>query len=271
MHKAFVNSLPKSGTNLVIKALLMMGMRETFHVSAGLVRARTVASAVRRALWHPLGQSYQVGIDTPVDIARWPIDARLRRLEAGAFGSGHLGYTSALLDRIKLHGIRPILMTRDPRAVLVSGIDYIVSQPRHALHRGFRSLERRAQIERMLLGGNVGGVELRSLQERCAALAPWLEDPQVLRLKFEDLVGSRGGGSDQRQRESLAGLAEYLGVAATLVDDVAAGLWGPGRATFRQGTAEGWREAIPAEMLGDLTSELRPVLLAWGYRFEPEP
>lgn len=270
MHKAFVNSLPKSGTNLVIKALLMMGMREGFHLSAGLVRARTLVSTVRRVVWHPVGQSYRVGIDTPVDVARWPIDARLQRLEAGAFGSGHLGYTRVLLDEIKSHGIRPILMTRDPRAVLVSGIDYILHQPHHALHRGFSSLEHHVQIRRMLLGGDIGGVELRSLHERCTALAPWLEDRQVLRLRFEDLVGSRGGGSDVRQRESLTRLAECLGVETAIVDDVAAGLWGPGRATFRQGTIEGWRDGIPAEMLADITAELRPVLLAWGYECGPD-
>lgn len=266
MHKAFINSLPKSGTNLVIKALLMMGMREAFHVSPGLVRARTLAGAFRRVLWYPLGESYQIGIDTPIDVARWPIDARLRRIAPGAFGSGHLGYTSILLDRMKVHGVRPILMTRDPRAVLVSGIDYVLRQRQHVLHRGFRSLERSDQVERMLLGGTFGGVELRPLRERCSALAPWFHDPDVLALRFEDLVGKRGGGSDERQRESLSVLAEHVGVETTVVDDVAAGLWGPGRSTFRQGTTEGWRAAIPADLVAHVTSELRSVLLEWGYQ-----
>jgi len=265
MHKAFVNSLPKSGTNLVIKALLMMGMREDFYLSAGLVRGRSLASMVRRVLWHPFGSSYLVGIDTPVPFARWPIDARLGRLEPGAFGSGHLGYTNVLLDVIKLLGIRPILMTRDPRAVLVSGVDYVMQQSGHALHKGFRQLDRRQQIELMLAGGPVGSAMLRPLRERCMALQPWFGDPQVLWLKFEDLVGRRGGGDDACQHRSLSGLAAYLGIDSAVVDEVAAGLWGPGRSTFRQGTTEGWRESIPADMLGHVTQELRDVLEAWNY------
>lgn len=265
MQKAFVNSLPKSGTNLVIKALEMMGMREEFYLSAGLVRGRNLASFVRRVLWYPLGSSYLVGIDTPVAMARWPVDARLRRIAPGSFGSGHLGYDSLLLDEVKRLGIRPILMTRDPRAVLVSGIEYVLQQSAHVLHRGFSRLDRREQIERMLAGGAVGGVELKPLRTRCEALAPWASDAAVLWLKFEDLVGSRGGGDDVRQRSSLLALAEFVGVATQTVDEVAAGLWGPGRSTFHKGTAQGWREAIPPDMLARVNEQLQPVLEAWGY------
>ena len=83
-------------------------------------------------------------------------------------------------------------------------------------------------------------------------------------VKFEELVGPMGGGSEEAQRDAVARVAEHLEVP---LDDrklraVQSDLFGSGR-TFRKGQAGGWRREFSEEhkratkeVAGDLLVEL---------------
>ena len=89
--------------------------------------------------------------------------------------------------------------------------------------------------------------------------------PNALVVRFEDLIGESGGGSTDLQRETLIRIAQFIDASLEDVPIVAEKLFGPGKATFRKGTIDSWREELPPEMLQEIENELSDILSAWGY------
>jgi hypothetical protein len=89
-------------------------------------------------------------------------------------------------------------------------------------------------------------------------------------VKFEDLVGTRGGGSTEAQRLAVEGVASHLGVE---VEERTRGvveedLFGVGR-TFRKGQIGGWRKEFSAEHKRAVKGVLGSLLVEWGYEAGP--
>ena len=152
MKKVFVNSLPKAGTNLLAKCLERVGYEQAGGFASSNVLARTIKARVRRRLWRAAEPGYIVGIDTPVEVARVPVDRRLRRIRGGQFAIGHIGYTVDLLRRIESLGFTSFLIIRDPRAVLNSLVHYLRKNQNHPLHRLFISMSELERYQHALHG-----------------------------------------------------------------------------------------------------------------------
>lgn len=91
-----------------------------------------------------------------------------------------------------------------------------------------------------------------------------LNDPNILVIRFEDLVGEKGGGSAQAQQRTLDKLARTLGYSYTQseLDEIAQELFG-GTGTFRQGQIGAWKsayneknKALFKKLLGQTTIDL---------------
>ena len=205
MKKIFVNSLPKSGTNLVSQCLELMGYRQAGGVGAYLISGNNiVSSAIRKLYFQSLfSDGYLVGIDMPVELSRKAVDRILNRAKNGEFISGHVGYTDELLGKIKLMGFSPLLMIRDPRAILNSFVHYMISNKQHPLHSVFKNVSKEDKYRLALYGITESNVTLKPLIERCMSVDLWMNNEDVLVLRFEDLVRSRGGGSDEIQEKEL--------------------------------------------------------------------
>jgi hypothetical protein len=64
-----------------------------------------------------------------------------------------------------------------------------------------------------ILNGTIvesGHASLQPMRLCCLAVDPWLNSNNVLKIKFGDLIGSKGGGSDEAQRETLEKSAPNL-------------------------------------------------------------
>lgn len=265
MRPAFINSLPKSGTHLTAKCLALMGYSERDHVGSAQVLNPGLMSKLRRLAWIPVRQGYLVGIDTPVEISRTALHRMLRRATDRSFFTAHVGYSTALLDAVVRHHIQPIVVFRDPRAVLVSFVHYVAQRKEHVLNREFAALPVPEQFEAVLHGRRFEKAYLESLRTRCLALEGWRSSPDTLKIRFEDLVGTRGGGSDDLQRGTLLRLAESLRIPGPPIDRVVEELFGPGRHTFRKGQVASWQEELPAETLRAVEREVGDILERWGY------
>jgi len=70
----------------------------------------------------------------------------------------------------------------------------------------------------------------------------WMHSPHVLTIRFEDLVGEKGGGSKEAQIDALKKIADYLEVTVSKkkLDYVVQNLWGSSK-TFRKGKINNWR------------------------------
>lgn len=265
MNKVFVNSLPKSGTNLLAKCLLLFGYKERGHISAGTILDSTPRAFVRRILWKSDSGGYLLGVNSPVMVRKAPIDSILRKVRDNQFISAHVGYQQELLDAVIDNAFTPIQVIRDPRAVLASFVPYVLADKNHFLHKLFKSLPSDERYKAVLDGVTENNLTQQSLRECCEALNPWLNTEGVVVVKFEDIVGSQGGGSDEIRNKVLEKIADALNIPREKIPSVADNLYGPGRHTFRKGRIDTWKEEIPPSVLERISSEMSDILKKWGY------
>jgi hypothetical protein len=89
-------------------------------------------------------------------------------------------------------------------------------------------------------------------------------------VRFEDLVGVEGRGSEGAQRLAVGRVAAHLGVEAgeETMRALQEGLFGVGR-TFRKGQIGGWREEFTAEHERAVEEVAGPLLVELGYEVDP--
>jgi hypothetical protein len=90
-----------------------------------------------------------------------------------------------------------------------------------------------------------------------------LRHPNILKLRFEDLVGPEGGGTTTAQCEAIARLAEFLNLSID-ISAVASGLHG-GTRTFRRGRRGGWEELFSQQTRRTFEREHGDMLAMYGY------
>ncbi len=111
--------------------------------------------------------------------------------------------------------MRTVCILRDPRDVAVSQLHYIKRLKKHPIHEAFMGLP--SDSERLMLcirGGELGERRMLSLDERYRRFSGWAEDGGSVVVRFEDLVGPRGGGSEEAQVGAVRAVAEHVGVEA---------------------------------------------------------
>ena len=268
MKKVFLNSLPKSGTNLLAKCLQLLGYEEKGHLGPGTVLSRHWRARLKRLSWLSYGQGYLLGVDTPVEVSRPKVDRMLEKIQPNMFVTAHVGYTTDLLRKVENMDFVPLVITRDPRAVLSSFVHYVVTRKEHIFYETFKSMSKEERFMAALRGELSINERafLQPLLVNCMSLEPWLRSESVLCIKFEDLIGSKGGGTDHRQQETLESICKRLDVPLERIENVTTKLFGPGRRAFRKGQINSWQDEIPTPIIKDVEHELKDILDAWGYR-----
>ena len=96
----------------------------------------------------------------------------------------------------------------------------------------------------------------------------WVTQGIGLVVKFEDLVGRRGGGDDRTQIETVAKLADYLGLELSRqkLVDVCANVFWPEAKTFRKGQIGDWREHFGPEHIAAFNGVIGSVMRDFGYQ-----
>jgi hypothetical protein len=298
------NSIPKSGTHLLDRLLVLLGFE---MVDLGGVRPHLAKSNYRfplvnkrlkgilglrgpedvmgigphlveggrfrsaRRLLRGRGEKVTVGVVSPQPISRRWLTRRLSKVPDGGFVSAHCIYTPELADLFRQQGMRTVCILRDPRDVAVSQMHYIKQLENHFAHEGYLALP--SDSERLMLairGGELGGRRLQSLDERYRQFLRWERDGGAAVAKFEDLVGTKGGGSAEAQRLAVERVAGHLGVEAdeATMRAVEEDLFGAGR-TFRKGQIGGWREEFSADHARAVEEILGPLLVQLGYEAGP--
>ena len=276
-NRVLVNSFPKGGTNLVAKLLDLAGfVQEDTCIASSLVVGRWMPFKVLiRGGWNPL-DSVVVGVDFPVTIKGSWIAGLLSRIPIGGYVSAHSRYSDHLHDLIRQSGLKIIQIIRDPRDIAVSHAYYIPKTSSHPLHqyytRKLTSFDERLTFS-IRGGASDAGVFLESIGQRASSLDGWLGCDNVLTIRFEELVGEKGGGSDLAQRNAIKSILSYLDIQPNedSIAEYQARLFGdPGR-TFRRGEIGGWHKEFSEhhmdlyrEVAGDITEK-------WGYSPTDKP
>lgn len=193
----------------------------------------------------------------------------LRRCPQGMFVTTHAGYQSALAETVGELGFRHVLLLRDPRDMAVSLVHFIVGGdwlPRHRyFNDALRSFDDR--LLAVIRGYEDGQAWLPSVATVLDTYIPWLDRPDVLVCRFEDLVGPRGGGSADVQRAEIVRIAAFVDrpIGDDVAGQVAERMYSSSGLTFREGRAGGWRDSFSAEHRAVFKEVAGSQLVALGY------
>ncbi|MCC9654435.1 sulfotransferase domain-containing protein [Rhodopirellula halodulae] len=217
------NSFPKSGTHLLIQALGALPETEfygSFIASVPSIRFRL--------------RSDQAHLN------------RIKSVAPGEVVPSHLYYSPPFADQIRKQRIAHFFIYRDLRDVVVSEAFYLHSMAWwHGLSRHFRACP---NLESRLLL-SINGMpdklpnEYPGVGSRFRFYQPWIDDPNCMAIRFEDLV------SDEKREETLRGIATFdqsiRGRAYDVNDFVskATVAMNPGKShTFRSGKRQEWKK-----------------------------
>ena len=230
----FLISIPKSGTHLLYELARALGYHD------GVVCPDSPAAGT----WYCIefSNSHTRAADFLVDTTR-----------RAAFGNKHHPFFRS----------PALFIYRNPRDILVSESNWFHKAKNSPLAGYLSSLPQEERLQRLaddpwLLG---------SIRERVGAFIPWLDFPNVIPLSFEELVGSRGGGSDQAQLDLIWSLQLKLRIPGRPAD-IARKVFNPESPTFTEGRIGAWREQLTPQVKDKLRTLGTDYLDIYGYADE---
>jgi len=107
----------------------------------------------------------------------------------------------------------------------------------------------------------IGGVA-----ELYNAYLPWLKIPNILIMRFEDLVGPLGEGSERAQFNTIKKIAKHLGqhLSNKKIRDIAKEVFGNSY-SFREGKIGSWKKYFKPEHIKAFKEVAGQTLIEWGY------
>lgn len=256
-------SPPKAGTHLALKALsLLPGLKVAAH-------ARPLRDVAETEAADPRSTPFRIGIDWPLAVSARMLALHLDAVGRGRYTSLHLPHSEATAGLLRARGLRTLLILRDPRDVVASHAEYVARETTHFLFETYQQLtpeERRMRSIWGLPPVAPGQPGLLDVGARFRSALGWARESGVLTLRFEDLVGPRGGGSREAQERDLGRLASAIGATCdgATRSRIADCLFG-GTATFRRGAIGSWRDVFSREVIEAFKDHTGDLLIELGY------
>ncbi len=247
--RIFVNSIPKAGTHLLISEL----KRHPALQDSGLwVRARFV---------NQLAANNERIKD--FDLDKQAFSRMVGTVRNGQFFWAHLHHDPKIFEVLSEGDIKTVFVIRHPLDVLVSNFHYIKSLKRHSKHDFFvNTLTTDAERIDALINGNQSPY-MGSMRAKLEEYLGWLKEPDVLTVKYEDLVGERGGGDDRLRGQTFAAIYEHCGLERPerLISADASRT----SATFRKGKIRNWADTLSDADTARAWSGIEDLATQYGY------
>lgn len=261
--KVFANSIPKAGTHLLTQ--LLAEVPKLWFCGEHVIDRPFYEGADRPGADED---------DAPVDPAAFRADrlaAVLAGVRDGQYVTAHMAGFPAVRELLQTQGFASLLMIRDPRDMAVSMAHYFTDNPRlHTyprFHDEMTTFDERLHAVIAGLPPVPGSRRVPPMGERLAKYTDWLSDGRTLVVRFEDLVGAAGGGSDDAQHAAVAAVLRACERyrSQEQVAQVAGAVFAPHAATFRRGRIGAWRDQFTPEHEAALEATAPGQVAALGY------
>lgn len=267
--KVLVNALPKSGTNLLQKLVELLGMEyDQLGIASSLILGDKywAKQIVRGAKWDK--NPVVIGFEATAAVnSRW-LDKRLAKIKDGNYISGHANYSEKLHYYLLKNKIKTIHIVRDPRAVLLSNVKFFAEKKDYYLYPLYQNKSREELIKIALYGGYFPEINmyLNSFKNQQEKVREWEEKEHVLVVRFENLIGEKGGGSKETQLDTIREIIEFIGGSTNhkKPEDIAEHLFG-GTHTFRKGKIGTWKKELSETLIQEIEVELESYIKLWNY------
>ncbi|MEO1377896.1 MAG: sulfotransferase domain-containing protein [Cyanobacteria bacterium J06635_10] len=188
------NSFPKSGTHLLYQILYSIPKLKKWD---DIVSVQALCGIM----------------NTPSHI-KWKIGSAPNN----SIVRGHLMHTKEVCDVLNEFKCKTLFIYRDLRDVAVSHARWITKEERIFLHDIYLKQDNFDQqlmssIKGVPLGSPFGSnVSQPDIGQDFLRWKGWIYDPNCLAVKFEDLVGERGGGSEETRLHMVEKIMDFLEV-----------------------------------------------------------
>jgi sulfotransferase 6B1 len=258
--RVLLNGPGKSGTHLLSDCLSLMPKM----MFSG--RHFALPEFFRGSVGPPDPRARQPASSPPLDVKR--LRKYLERCPRGMFVTAHARFHPDFSDLVEDLGFKHILLLRDPRDIAVSHASYMLRDTLHVLH-GYYTEMLKSDDERLMasIRGFEGdaGPYLPPIRESFGAYLPWTEDPSTLVVRFEQLIGPRGGGDADKQLAEIERIARFVErpLSRQQASRIALKTYAQESLTFRKGQVGDWRNRFTEahkrafkDTAGDLLIEL---------------
>ena len=165
--------------------------------------------------------------------------------------------------------IRKVLLIRDPRDTLVSQIYWTQKKGKWLWctpNLVARAINIQPTFDDKLKEAILLSDEYYSVPWFVKRAMIWMQDPTILTLRYEELVGPEGGGDRSAQIKAIFKLADFIGSPVTEegAAEIADKLYG-GTSTFRKGKKDGWPEYFSENNRNLLKQVLGQEIIELGY------
>lgn len=241
------NAMPKSGSHLIIQVLQGLTSLGPF-VNPGF-------PPVNRA-------------EDNTKLPDAEVLANLRRMRRGDIAYGYVQARQPFINALVRPERATIFIYRDPRDMIVSHVFYATDMhPGHGMHAYYNEQldDMPARIDAAIRGVEQPGAELSSIRTKYEAYLGWLQIPEVLCLRFEDLILEREAALnrildylEQRGFKPQASRAAAVTALGQAVQPKKSG-------TFRKGQPGNWREHFTAKNIETFKATTGDLLVQLGY------
>ena len=242
----FGNSKPKSGSHLLLQVL------------AGYTRIMPYAYVAAE----PVRTIEKDGRRRTVD----RIAGDLKRVPRGVIGWGYVEASPENVAVLCQPRRANYFIYRDPRDMLVSQVFFATDMhEEHGMHAFYKSLpDFRERLKVAITGIDRNGLKMVSVKQRYEGVFEWLDQPQVMCIRFEDLIEKRDATLnamlDQVEKTGYKIPTPREKSLKILVEAIQ-----PKKShTFRSGKTGGWKDHFSEEhkslfkdIAGDLLIKLR--------------
>lgn len=231
-EKVLVTTIPKSGSHLLTDTLSMFPVFFRNHL----------------ILWPYL------------QIADYVWD--LQNIPYMRYAWGHLGATNESIKLSNNLSLKVIVMLRDPRDVVLSFVDHVMSKRPQFLKKYYLSLSNyEERVQSAIQGAPNDSYPYEEQLDKsgiysmypgfsdigcvCRSYLKWQEYHDVLFVSFEALIGQKGGGNDDRQRKEVRRIIDFLGfdLSDMKIDNICTKIYNPTSPQFNKGKIGRWKES----------------------------
>ena len=201
------------------------------------------------------------------------IDVCLSNLPSQTLLVSHIPCTHDFSYAIRKHQAKVLFIYRDPRDQLVSYAYYIrkndCSRAPHQAWPMAQNMSFEQIIDSLISGKDLYHFfpGITGVEEFYRALMPWTHFENCLVIRFEDLIGPQGGGSQEAQYATIKAIAHYLDIAPLTeekIQYVMSNLFGGGSA-FRLGQIGSWKTTFSKQQKENFNKVAGQSLIDLGY------
>ncbi len=252
-------TMPKCGTHLLLKCISLFespGLTTNYDGIDNIKPSAFAEALYKRVNQYDPPHHFKGRLHTPT-VGPFPkiLATTMKNTKDRLFWS-HWPYTQEAAKFLDNKTIANFFVIRDPRAMLVS-MAHMVKDSWHGEHANIEDIVwdfidgRQKNFirwgvtvhEAYPLIWELGVTDFYKLY------LPWMHAKNFYTVRFENLIGNKGGGSDELQLQEIKNIATHAGVTLPLekIITIRDQLFG-GSTTFREGKTDGWKKLFSPEM-----------------------